>query len=254
MLTKIIKSVKYKHIFGDEFEFVNTGFSDGQFNMDFDSKRFSDIIHCQALPMFRVYGWKPWSISLGANQNENDINRDECRKRNIDIVRRPTGGRAVLHANEITYSVVTKIPEKSSASDLYRDIHFLIMEALKKLGTIELDFEKSQPNFNQFYRTEVSSLSCFASSARYEIEFNSKKLVGSAQKISDGCLLQHGSILLGRAYEMISELANVNSEELKKKLLDYTLSHSITLEEILQKTIHFNEVAEALLETIISGY
>ncbi len=244
MLKKILKSDKFKHIFEEEFEFVNTGFSDGKFNMEFDSQRFEQVINKKDLPMFRVYGWKPWAVSLGANQKETDINADECQKRNIDIVRRPTGGRAVLHANEITYSVITKIPFNSSASILYRDIHLLIIEVLRKFGEIDLDFEKSQPDFNNYYKSEVSSLSCFASSARYEIEFDGKKLVGSAQKISDGVLLQHGSILLGNAYELISELANVSSRELQDRLREFTLSHSITLEQILNRTITFEEVAE----------
>jgi lipoate-protein ligase A len=244
MFTKIIKSDKFNNIFGSEFEFINTGFADGRFNMDFDSQKLEDVINKKSLPMFRVYGWKPWAVSLGANQKESDINAEECRRRNIDIVRRPTGGRAVLHANEITYSVVTPIPKNSSAANLYRDIHLLIIETLRKSGKIVLDFEKSQPNFHNFYKSEVSSLSCFASAARYEIEFNGKKLVGSAQKISDGVLLQHGSILLGRAYEIISELANVSSQELKERLKEFTLAHSTTLEEILNREITFEEVAE----------
>lgn len=244
MFTKIIKSNKFNHIFGTEFEFINTGFADGKFNMDFDSQRLDDVINNKVLPMFRVYGWKPWAVSLGANQKENDINAEECKKRNIDIVRRPTGGRAVLHANEITYSVVTPIPKNSSASLLYRDIHLLIIQTLRKSGKIELDFEKSQPNFHNFYKSEVSSLSCFASAARYEIEFEGKKLVGSAQKITDGFLLQHGSILLGSAYELISELANVSSQELKERLKELTLAHSITLEDILNRVVTFEEVAE----------
>jgi lipoate-protein ligase A len=254
MFTKIIKSDKFNHIFGSEFEFINTGFSDGTFNMEFDSQRLDDVINNRALPMFRVYGWKPWAVSLGANQNENDINQEECRKRNIDIVRRPTGGRAVLHANEITYSVVTPIPNNSSAANLYRDIHLLIIEALRKSGKIDLDFEKSQPNFHNFYKSEVSSLSCFASAARYEIEFNGKKLVGSAQKISDGVLLQHGSILLGKAYEIISELANVSSQELKERLKEFTLAHSTTLEEILHRDVTFDEVAKNFFITLNSNH
>lgn len=250
MIKKIIKSDKFNHIFGGEFEFINTGFADGRYNMEFDSNRFSELINQNTLPMIRVYGWNPWTVSLGANQKESDINIEECLKRNIDIVRRPTGGRAVLHANEITYSVVTRIPISSSASNLYRDIHLLIIDVLRKSGKIELDFEKSQPNFNNFYKSEVSSLSCFASSARYEIEFNGKKLVGSAQKVSDSVLLQHGSILLGNAYEIISELANVTSPELKNRLRDFTLAHSTTLEQILKRTVTFDEVADNFLNTL----
>lgn len=250
MVNMILKSEKYKNIFENEFEFINTSFSNGIYNMEFDSQRFEDVIKNKALPMFRVYGWKPWAVSLGANQKETDINLDRCKEKNIDLVRRPTGGRAVLHANEITYSVVVRIPQNSSASNLYRDIHLLIIDALRKSGKIELDFEKSQPDFNNFYRNEISSLSCFASSARYEIEFNGKKLVGSAQKISDGVLLQHGSILLGKGYELISELANVSSVELRDRLKQYTLSHSITLEEILNRPVSFEEVAENFFNTL----
>lgn len=81
---------------GNDYEVINSGFCVGQYNMDFDIERTKQFSEGSAKAMFRVYGWKPWALSLGYNQKETDIDPELCRARNIDIVRRPTGGRAVL--------------------------------------------------------------------------------------------------------------------------------------------------------------
>jgi lipoyl(octanoyl) transferase len=250
MFSEIIKNKRYNQIFGDEFEFINTGYNTGEYNMKFDSEKSINVSDGIDLPVFRVYAWNPWSVSLGANQKESDINLDECQKKGITLVRRPTGGRAVLHANEITYSVVTRIPLNSSPQDLYREIHHVIINALNKLGSISLDFEKSQPDFRKLYKSEASSISCFASSARYEVEKDGKKVIGSAQRVINGTLLQHGSILLGKGYELLSEVSNISTPELKRQIMDITLKHSITLEEILNRPVSFDEVADCFYRTL----
>lgn len=235
---------------GNEYEFINHGYHTGQYNMDFDVQRLEDFRRGKAPAMFRLYGWKPWAVSLGANQKESDIDREACEKRNIEIVRRPTGGRAVLHAEEITYSVVCPIPEGSSPHDLYRDIHIFLLAGLKKLNIPHLDFEKSQPDFNKLYNKEFRSVSCFASSARWEIESQGKKMVGSAQRVFGDTLLQHGSILLNRGYEQLCDISVLKSEDQRNSLREWTLAHSTSASEASGRVITYEEAAEAILGNI----
>lgn len=235
---------------GNDFEIINTGYNTGRFNMDFDIKRLEEFRAGKAPAMFRLYAWEPWALSLGFNQKETDIDKSRCRERNIDIVRRPTGGRAVLHSNEITYSVVCKIPEDSSPHDLYRDIHIFLLEGLKKLNIPDLDFEKSQPDFRKLYNRETKAASCFASSARWEIASMKKKMIGSAQRIFSNTLLQHGSILLSPGYEILADIIETDEEDKRISLKEWTKEHSISASEAAGRTIDYDEAAAAILSCI----
>ncbi len=244
----IVKDSKWSEIFGDEFEVLDTGFNEGRYNMDFDFKRTVDLTKNKTIPMFRLYAWNPWTVSLGFNQKESDIDLLSLKNKGFGLVRRPTGGRAVLHANEITYAVVTKILPNKSPQDLYKEIHNLLMEGFKKLNPIGLSFEKSQLNFNEFYKKEPSlSISCFASSARYEIEFNDRKVVGSAQRVFGDVLLQHGSILLDNGHEQLADVSIVANEEKRDKLKKYIIDHSATLSEVCNRNISYEEIASAII-------
>jgi len=245
-MSEIIESGKYKNLFGDRFELIDHGYQNGKFNMNFDFQRAIDLQKDNVLPMLRLYAWKPWAVSLGMNQKEDDIDMDLCNKKGFDIVRRPTGGRAVLHAQELTYSVVLKIPNGYNVHDCYRDIHTFLLTGLQKLGCTELHFEKSQPDLKNFYQNRNLSLSCFASAARYEIEYKGRKLVGSAQHNYNGVLLQHGSILLGKGHEQLSDVANLKSDKERQILKRYILNHSTTIENILNRKVEYEEVAKAI--------
>ena len=245
-MSEIIESGKYKKLFGDNFELIDHGAQNAEFNMNFDFQRALDLQKGNVLPMLRLYSWNPWAVSLGMNQKQTDIDVDLCREKGFDIVRRPTGGRAVLHANELTYCVVLKIPEGYSIHDCYRDIHTFLLEGLQKLGCTELEFEKSQPDLKSFYKNRNLSLSCFASTARYEIEYNNRKLVGSAQHNYNGVLLQHGSILLAKGHEQLSEVANLKSDKERQILKRYILNHSTTIEEILNRKVKYEVAANAI--------
>lgn len=247
---EIIKNKLINEIFNSDVELLFDGFNNGSFNMKFDIERTQNVADGKLLPMFRLYGWKPWAVSLGAHQKEDDINSEECRARNFDIVRRPTGGRAVLHANELTYSMVMNLREGQTVQDVYRDIHLILLEAIKSLGIKDVDFEKSQPDFRNFYKESGMSVSCFASSARYEIAYKDKKVIGSAQRLFGSTLLQHGSILLGPGHEQLAFVTKTMNQEARTNLLNYIKSHSATLEEAAGKPISFNEASEAVINIL----
>lgn len=231
-----------------DFEFLDSGFCTGKYNMKFDIERTMECSKGKAKPMFRFYGWLPWAVSLGANQKESDIDKNECEERGFDIVRRPTGGRAVLHANEITYSVVTPLPEGFTIHDAYRDIHIFLLEIFDKAGCSGLDFERSQPDFRDHYKNSEMSVSCFASSARYEITHNGKKIVGSAQRLFGDILLQHGSILLDEGHEQLAYVSANKSERSKEVLRHYILHHSSNLTIASGKKIKYDDIAKTAKE------
>lgn len=247
---KLLENKNINRLFGYKFELIDSGYCDGQYNMDFDNRRMMDCAENKCYPMFRLYGWEPWTVSLGANQKQSDILEENCRKYGLGIVRRPTGGRAVLHANELTYSVVMPLPDSMSVHDAYREIHLLLLNAIQRITNSDVGFQKSQPDLRNFYKSSGMSVSCFASSARYEIEWQGKKIVGSAQRLFDNILLQHGSILLGEGHEILSKVVKANSDEDREKLKQYILLHSATLSEVSGRIITYKECADAIMKVL----
>lgn len=225
-------------------EFIDTGEHTGAFNMDFDVRRAEDVDAGVAGPMLRVYHWKPWCISLGRHQDIAEIDAAATAAAGYDIVRRPTGGRAILHAEELTYSVVMP-SEDRGIMEVYR----LISEALTaglQLLVPDIDIAKSQPNFQKLYK-EAGSIPCFSSSARYEIEFGGRKLVGSAQRRIGSAVLQHGSILIGDAHLSLADYLAVD-DTIREQLRHDMRAHTVTLQEILGRPVRREEVREALIE------
>lgn len=238
------------NIFDKDFELIHTGFNSGKYNMDYDLERTYQVAQGHSKPIFRIYGWKPWSVSLGANQNLNDIDVDRCNELGWSVVYRPTGGRAVLHANEITYSVITRLSAGQTSHSIYRDIHIILLEAFRRIGCDGLEFHKVQPDFREFYKKEDISVSCFASTARYEISFKGRKVVGSAQRLFGDTLLQHGSIPLDFGYEQIADVINTKDTSKKARLKEFLLTHSATISESAGRIVSYEEALNAITDII----
>jgi lipoate-protein ligase A len=231
-----------------QWQFLNTGFHPGSFNMELDVRLTEKLQHNQILPTLRVYGWKPWAISLGYNQSEHDIDKEKCSEFGIDIVRRPTGGRAILHANEITYSVVM-FADGKSVSEVYSEISRSLVCALQKLCP-EITYENSQPNFQALYKKQ-ESIPCFSASARYEVQINGKKLVGSAQRryAMDGfpdVVLQHGSILLGCEHKLLAEVLHLENENVKNRIAEDIEQKTVDLSTASKRIVTFEETADVI--------
>ncbi len=239
-------------IFDEPFEFIDTGDLVGDENMRIDLERTRALSRGEEAPMFRIYSWKPWCVSLGYNQKEDSIDKSELEKFGFDLTRRPTGGRAVLHADELTYSVVTKVRVGLDQHKIYKLIHEILLSAFEKLNPKNLGFTKSQANFRDFYKTSDSSVSCFASAARYEIEHKGRKVVGSAQRLFGGTLLQHGSILLDSGHEFLADVSSTKSPEVKERIKKSILAASATLSEACERKITREEAAKAV-ESIVCG-
>jgi lipoate-protein ligase A len=239
-------------LFGGEFDLVVHDRPNGEYNMDFDYQRTMNCAAGRGKSMFRLYGWNPWTVSLGANQKEGDIDPHACAEKGFGIVRRPTGGRAVLHADELTYSVVMPVPEGQTVHDIYHRVHEILVEAFRALGC-ELEFEKTQADLRRHYRESGMAAACFASSARYEIEWQGRKIVGSAQRRFGDTLLQHGSILLGPGHEQLAEVVAGKGERSRMVLKQFMQTHSATLSEAAGRKIGFEEARKAVIEILKSG-
>jgi len=229
------------------WRFDNTGFHSGAFNMEYDEALARAFANGSGAPTVRVYGWEPATISLGWSQSFDEIDLKKAALESVDVVRRPTGGRAILHSDEVTYSVVMRSRGKRILA-VYEDVSLALVQGLRKLG-VDARLEKCQPHFPTEY-AKPSSAACFTSLARYEVKIRDKKIVGSAQRrysLGDGdeIVMQHGSILLGPDHRRLVDFLNLGdeekiraSEELKKKTTD--------LSSELRTRVEFEDVVDAV--------
>lgn len=174
----------------------------GKENMQTDSDLLDFAIKNELKePIFRLYGWKPACVSLGRNQKDDFLDYELLKSKNIDVVRRLTGGRALLHDNEITYSFICPESFLQNGSHIvssYKEISQILIDKFKKLG-IDLDFGASKPIKTGFDY-------CMLISTGADLCYKEKKLIGSAQCRSHGYILQHGSILYDYDKKLLEEI------------------------------------------------
>ena len=163
----------------------------GQENMQIDSDLLDYAIENNLdYPIFRLYGWSPACISLGRNQDDSFIDKQFLKDTGIDLVRRLTGGRALLHDNEITYSFICPVnylKHGENVTKSYIEISRILIDKFKKIG-IELNFGGNKKVSTKFDY-------CMLISTGADLCYEGKKLIGSAQCRKNGYILQHGSIL-----------------------------------------------------------
>ena len=147
-------------------------------------------------------------MSLGYFQKaENAVDLEACKRNGVDVVRRLSGGRAVLHHHELTYSVICRegtSPLGSSVLETYKTISECLIHTLKGLG-LQVQWVASRDKHAAAQEKEKTA-SCFSSPSWYEITVEGKKICGSAQKRGDGVLLQHGSLLIDYEPELLAEV------------------------------------------------
>ena len=225
------------------WKFLNTGFRTGTFNMQLDEALALRLKDESGSPTLRVYGWDPTTISIGFNQQMEDFDLRKVLEDGIEIVRRPTGGRAILHAHELTYSVVLHRENRGPLA-LYRLISEGLLQSLKLLG-IEAQLSTNEVKFKQTYQ-HSSSIPCFSSSAKYEIQYDGRKLIGSAQRRYGDIVLQHGSLLLGPQHRTIVDYLAPRAHDSKRVLEEHLLTHTTDVETILGRRVNFEEAADCM--------
>jgi lipoyl(octanoyl) transferase len=229
------------------WRFIDSGPLPGSENMRLDEAHAIAMSRGEIGPLVRLFRWNPWAVSLGYNQQANDIDRARAVADGIDVVRRPTGGRAILHADELTYSVVMDAGRKG-VLQVYNEISEALVAGLRLYG-VEVSLQKSQPNFAEHYR-QASSVPCFTASARYEIEWRGRKLVGSAQRRFSGekqeVVLQHGSLLCGPAHKRLADYLSAGDPELVARVRNDMQEKTVDLAEVSGEPVDMGRLSACI--------
>jgi len=231
----------------DKWRFLNTGFSPGAKNMAIDDVLATQAVLKENFPVFRIYGWQPYAISLGYGQNPKDLKLQKCKQDGIDVVRRPTGGRAVFHAEEITYSVIIPKASKFYSKDILTTYNLISEALLLGLSFYGLKAQLVKRLTNEIkdgaYKNDIP---CFSSSAEYEIVCENKKLVGSAQRRFENSVLQHGSILTGTSHLKLVDYITYSDDLLKERFKKELKKKTISISQILNQAVDQNKLIESL--------
>lgn len=218
----------------------------GSWNMAVDEAILEKIASGGNLPTLRLYAWEPACLSLGYAQPWRDVNIEKLNELEWNIVRRPTGGRAILHKDELTYSVITSVSEtrlQGSVLESYKYLSKALLRALEQLGTSAQAAELQKPANDQRTHNPV----CFEVPSNYEITVEGKKLIGSAQARRKEGILQHGSLpLFGDITDILTVLSFSNTEE-KSKASQRLSKRATSLESILRRKVTWGDVAHEFI-------
>jgi lipoate-protein ligase A len=239
-----------------EWRLIKDSYHTGFMNMAIDEAIM--IAHREGLvpPTIRFYQWSPAAVSLGYFQDlEKEIDVDVCKNLGIDIVRRPTGGKAVLHDKELTYSFIIRENHplvNDSILETYKKISGGIIRGLSYLG-IKAELvplrEKLKRTLSgnkaksKIPHSDIKSI-CFSVPSQYEVRVEDKKIVGSAQVRKREIVLQHGSLLIELEKDKLFSVFNFPSVQIRERLK--IRFKATSLEEILRKKINFSELSEIL--------
>lgn len=222
---------------------LNTGRRRGLFNMQFDEYLAVKLAEGIGVPTLRFFGWDPPAVSIGFNQRAEDFDLDKLRNDGIDLVRRPTGGRAILHDHELTYSVVLATGDRT-VRELYRFISQGLLEGVRLLG-VDAELVTCDDSPRKMYRGP-ESIPCFASSAKCEIQYRGRKVVGSAQRRFGRVILQHGSFLLGPEHRRIVDYLTGEARNSREAISEALSENTIDAEAVLGRPVTFEEAAASI--------
>ncbi len=232
-----------------EEDFERTGAHHMERDEELARERTRDV----TLPgVLRLYSWLPAAVSIGYQQREESINLEACRECGVDVVRRPTGGRAVLHKNELTYAVITRATPSEGLYVVHNRIVTALLSSLAALPSMR-DVGSLTVTPRSGDQKTVLPVACFASAARHEVTWEGKKVIGSAQRRFGDVVLQHGSILLNRDHLLLPELLAL--AEASRDALRLTLAReTATLSDVFGRTISIEESAAAIRENFVANY
>jgi lipoate-protein ligase A len=215
----------------------------GAWNMAVDEAILESVYSGDSLPTLRVYAWDPACLSLGIAQPFAEVDTAALDANQWDVVRRPTGGRAILHTDELTYSIIA--PESDprvsgSVLESYLRLSSALLEALNILGLTPQAKEKYSGE-----KPEKPNPVCFEVPSNYEITVNGKKLIGSAQARRKEGILQHGALpLFGDLTRIITAL-NFPDDEAREKAKTRLLAHATTMEQELNTAPDWHQASKA---------
>ena len=189
-----------------DWRLIRSGYQTGAMNMALDEALLHAVASGASPPVLRFYRWRPATVTLGYAQSvSRDIDLEICHRAGLDVIRRSTGGRAVLHDNEVTYSVIAPSVSGlfgSSVLDSYRVISDVLQNALQRLG-LQAQLVPGRPRGGP--QGDAKAV-CFSAPSQYELVIDDCKVAGSAQKRHGQAFLQHGSIPLDMDLELLGKV------------------------------------------------
>jgi lipoyl(octanoyl) transferase len=200
-----------------------------------------------ARPVLRLYAWQPPCLSLGYAQPLSDVDLQALKNRGWEIVRRPTGGRAILHTDELTYAVIGPIDEPRLAGGVLESYQRLSSALLNALHRMNIPAE-SQAEAIIPEGSDPKGPVCFEVPSSYEITLNGKKLIGSAQSRKRRGVLQHGSLPLHGDLQRITQVLRFGGEAARRRAAERLTQRATTVAEGLGAAITWDAAAQAFLE------
>ncbi len=230
----------------DEWRWISDGHHPAEKNMAMDASLLADCEQGRISPTVRFYGWSEPAITIGYSQKvEKELDMNRCRELDIAIVRRPTGGRALLHHRELTYAVVapvSQVPFNRGLKATFGAISEALLVGLKGLGISgDINANKQRPG-------PARSPACFASLNHCEITVDGKKLVGSAQKRTSKAFLQHGSLVIEADHDLFTSLLKFETESERIATHQRLVDSTTALNQISDRNFTFEEVGTAMQE------
>jgi len=220
-----------------------TGSATGAMNMAIDQAIMEAVADGRVPPTLRFYAWDPPCLSLGYTQPIADIDLERLRACGWHLVRRMTGGRAILHTDELTYSVAVRADEPIVAGDIvssYRRLSSPFVEGLRRLGA-EPEADKRADGAGG-----VKGPVCFEVPSHYEITLDGKKLIGSAQVRKFGAVLQHGTLPLTGDLARICDALVFADDTQRAEARARVYQRATTLEAALGRTVTWDEAAAVI--------
>ncbi|WP_338470229.1 biotin/lipoate A/B protein ligase family protein [Niallia sp. XMNu-256] len=232
----------------ETWRFIDSGNGSPAFNMALDEALLEWNSQGKFPPVIRFYGWNPATLSIGYFQRvEKEINMDAVREKNIGFVRRPTGGRAVLHEHELTYSVIVSEshPEMpKTVTEAYRVISEGILKGFHQLG-LEAYFAVPTTDADRDALKSPHSAVCFDAPSWYELVVEGRKVAGSAQTRQKGVILQHGSILIDVDEDKLFSLFKFPNDRVKERMQRSFKNKAVAINEISPKRVTLEEAKRA---------
>ena len=216
----------------------------GAWNMAVDEALLDSVARGASRPILRLYAWKPACLSLGQAQPAADVDRARLTENGWELVRRPTGGRAILHIDELTYAVIAPVDDphvRGTLLESYLAISRALVQALKLLG-LEV-IARDDPHASQAARSRNPV--CFEEPSSYEILFEGKKIIGSAQARRGNTFLQHGALPLTGDLTRITQALAFDDELERRRAAATLLSRATTVEAALQRQPTWEQAAHA---------
>lgn len=200
----------------------------GQENMQIDSDLLDWAIENNYQDaIFRLYGWSPACISLGRNQKDDFVDEKLVKDCNIDVVRRLTGGRALLHDNELTYSFICPVNYLKNGENVVESYKEISQHLIDKLETIGIHTE-----FGAQKAVKTKFDYCMLISTGADLCYQGKKLIGSAQCRKNGYILQHGSILMDYNKKLLEKIFNEKVETSEVTCIK-AINPNITIQDLI---------------------